>query len=115
MKNALARLAMPVSAAFILSACATPPSEPEMTAEDMRDAAVQFAIMQVSAQGYSIGSACKNADAARAGFIAHSEEAKNYQLVMAEGNMIHGEVIKEAETSAEDLHRRLNDHCFPKP
>ena len=62
MKNALARLAMPVSAAFILSACATPPSEPEMTAEDMRDAVVQFAIMQVSAQGYSIGSACKNAD-----------------------------------------------------
>lgn len=115
MKSVLARLAIPVSAAFVLSACATPSSEPEITADDMRDAALQFAIMQVSAQGYSIGPACKNGDAARAGFIAHSEEAKNYQLILAEGNMIRGKVIKEAETSTEDLHRRLNDHCFPKP
>ncbi|QQG35215.1 MAG: hypothetical protein HYS17_06500 [Micavibrio aeruginosavorus] len=115
MKNALTRLAMPVSAAFVLSACSTTPKEPEITAQDLRDLAIQFAITQVTAQGYSIGASCKNADKARAGFIAYSEGSKTYQLVLAEGNMMQGKVVKETDTTADDLQRRLNDHCFPQP
>lgn len=115
MKNILKRITLPIAAAFTVAACSSTPEEPEITAEDLRDAAVQYAIMDLSAQGYNLGAACKNAERARAGFIAYSEKDKTYQLVLAEGNMMRGKVVKETDGTTEDLHRRLNDHCFPKP
>lgn len=115
MKNILARVALPVATAFAVTACSTAPKEPEITAEDLRDAAVQYAIMDAAAQGYSVGAACKNAEKERAGFVAYSEETKTYQLVLAEGNMMRGKLIKEADATTDELQRRLNDHCFPKP
>jgi len=115
MKNTFSRLVAPALTALAVAACSTTPQEPEMSNQDVSDAMLSFAMMSVSGQGFDIGAGCKNEEARRAGFIGYSEESKTYQLVLAEANTMKGTLIKEADTTAEAIHQKLNDHCFPKP
>lgn len=108
-------MAFPIVTAFAFAASSANSKEPEITAEDLRDAAVQYEIMNLEAQGYAVAATCKNPQKARAGFIVYSEEEKTYQLVLAEGNTMRGRLIKKADTTTEDLKHRLNNHCFPSP
>lgn len=115
MRNIFSRLVTPALTALAVAACSTTPQEPEMTDQDVSDAMLSFAMMSLSGQGFGIEANCKNDENRRAGFIGYSEESKTYQLVLAEGNTMKGTLIKETETTAESIHRKLNDHCFPNP